>query len=80
MKIIIDIPKEMYEAYKNRPPMLGDAGMDMIAQSIAKGTPLPEGHGRLIDADKIIALAHEEGAYDYVSAKEIADAPTIIDR
>lgn len=53
MKIIIDIPEELYEAYKGRPPMLGDAGMDMIAQSIANGTPLPKGHGRLGDLDNI---------------------------
>lgn len=53
MEIMIDIPEELYEAYKNKPPMLGDAGMDMIVQSIANGTPLPEHHGRLIDADAI---------------------------
>lgn len=42
MKLIIDIPEELYEAYKGRPPMLGDEGMDMIAQAIANGTPLPK--------------------------------------
>lgn len=50
MKIVIDIPEELYKAYKGRPPMLGDEGMDSIAQAIANGTPLPKGHGRLIDA------------------------------
>ena len=39
MKLIIEIPEELYESYKGRPPMLGDAGMDMIAQSIANGIP-----------------------------------------
>lgn len=47
-EIVIKIPKELYKSYKDKPPMLGDAGMDMIAQSIANGTPLPEHHGRLI--------------------------------
>lgn len=51
IELVIKIPKELYETYKGRPPMLGDAGMDMIAQSIANGVPLPEHHGRLIDAD-----------------------------
>lgn len=55
MQIVINIPEELYETYKGRPPMLGDAGMDMIAQAIANGTPLPKGHGRLIDGDKIIS-------------------------
>ena len=40
IELVIKIPKELYEAYKCRPPMLGDAGMDMIAQSIARGIPL----------------------------------------
>lgn len=38
---------------------------------------LPKGHGRLIDADKIIALAHEDGAYDYISAYDIANLPSV---
>lgn len=40
IELVIKIPKELYEAYKCRPPMLGDTGMDMIAQSIANGIPL----------------------------------------
>ena len=39
MELIINIPEELYRAYKDRPPMLGDAGIDMIAQSIANGIP-----------------------------------------
>lgn len=53
MKIVIDIPEELYEAYKGRSPMLGDEGMDMIAQAIANGTPLPEMYGRLGDLDEL---------------------------
>lgn len=32
---------------------------------------------RLIDADLLIEKAKQDGAYDYVSAEEIANAPTI---
>ena len=32
---------------------------------------------RLIDADALIEEAYAEGAYGYVEAKQIADAPTI---
>lgn len=39
MKLIIEIPEELYEIYKNKSPMFGDAGMDMIAQAIANGEP-----------------------------------------
>lgn len=40
IELVIKIPEELYEAYKGRPPMLGDSGMDMIAQAIANGTPI----------------------------------------
>ena len=32
---------------------------------------------RLIDADALIKEARAEGAYGYVDAKQIADAPTV---
>lgn len=32
---------------------------------------------RLIDADALIEEAYAEGAYGYVEAKQIADAPTV---
>ena len=34
---------------------------------------------RLIDADELLKKATKDGAYDYVSAKEIADQPTAFD-
>lgn len=46
MKLLIDIDEELYETYKGRPPMLGDEGMDNIAQAISNGTPVYE-HERL---------------------------------
>lgn len=66
MKLIIDIPKELYETYKGRPPMLGDEGMDMIAQAIANGTPYEERpksewieiKDRLPEADNDYLVAH----------------------
>lgn len=49
MKIVIDIPEGLFEAYKGRPPRLGDEGMDMIAQAIANGTPYePRGEGKCV--------------------------------
>lgn len=86
IELVIKIPKELYEAYKGRPPILGDAGMDMIAQSIANGTPLPKGHGRLGDLSKIYDRLNDtqiEGTVEYKGLGEakqiICDAPTIIE-
>ena len=81
MQIVIDIPdydyrqiKEYYE--KN----------DIVEAAysyIYHGTPLPKGHGRLIDADDLyenteIYHSHIDG-YDCVRWKDIKGAPTIIE-
>lgn len=85
IELVIKIPEELYEAYKRRPPMLGDAGMDMIAQSIANGTPLPKGHGDLIDR-KALGIAPIDGTdlpaagcLMVYLAEDVDGAPTIIE-
>ena len=59
MKLVIDIPEELYREYKDRPPMLGDAGMDMIARAIANGIPLDKIRAEL----HATAEMHEDGDY-----------------
>jgi hypothetical protein len=49
MKIVIDIPEDYYKAIKEIPVEQSTADMMIIR----KGTPLPKGHGRLIDADAL---------------------------
>ena len=50
MKIIIDIPEKTYEQLK----FLNKQGFGtVIDEAVANGTPLPKGHGRLIDADAL---------------------------
>lgn len=54
VELVIKIPEELYKAYKGKPPMLGDAGMDMIAQAIANGTPLtPEALADMLMEERI---------------------------
>lgn len=40
---------------------------------------LPDHHGRLIDADALVTESLKDGAYGYVSTKQIYDAETIIE-
>ena len=40
---------------------------------------LPEHHGRLIDANVLATESLKDGAYGYVSTKQIYDAETIIE-
>lgn len=51
MKLIVDIDDELVETAKFAVRL--DMGSDYI-KCIANGTPLPKGHGRLIDADVFI--------------------------
>ena len=53
--------------------------LEVIATAVLHGTPLPKGHGRLIDADKAI-----KSLYDFISNKKtigqcIDDTPTVIE-
>ena len=48
MKIVIDIPEEDFEKVK-----CGRGAVSMMRKAIIHGTPLPKGHGRLIDADAL---------------------------
>ena len=76
MKIVIDIDEDYYEIIKHDV----DKGMDYLpCVLIAKGAPLPKGHGRLIDADKI-SFSQFFDAGDYAQARRgIYEAPTIIE-
>lgn len=93
MELIIKIDEELYEAYKGKPPMLGDAGMDMIAQAIANGTPYnPSGdcisrEGLKKKAYTAVILEPDEKGIDYVKDKryvvdleDIDNAPPVSDR
>lgn len=85
MKLIIDISDEDYNECKFRKDLLSlggeptDLTFNMrIETLIANGIPLPKGHGRLIDANKLISSFPN---YDGVSdvAKTIDYAPTVIE-
>ena len=55
MKIIIDIPEEMYKAIE-----YGANGFSNYLHIATRiGTPLPKRHGDLIDADKMIKELNE---------------------
>ena len=62
MKLVIDIPENTYKRIQAL--AINDyfehdiCGYSM--QRIANGTPLPKGHGRLIDADELIKNWYDE--------------------
>ena len=55
MQIVIDIDDDMYKSVVNNDAyVLEDVDWILLENAIANGTPLPEHHGRLIDAEKLI--------------------------
>lgn len=82
MQIVIDIPEEMIKALKE-----GCFGAKYniydICGCVMNGTPLPKGHGDLVDRDKVIDLLNEEEYNYYTELDKVCDtiyeAPTIIE-
>lgn len=77
MQVVIDIPKILYERVK-KPPILG-----MYEEIIANGTPLPKGHGRLIDAEELKKIIRENDVLYMtgfcINLCDINSTPTIIE-
>jgi hypothetical protein len=87
IELVIKISEDSYKATCNGWMLPPD--VENVVQGIKNGTPLPKGHGRLIDAD---ALNISHGVFvpkvkgnafgcpmDAVFIDEINDAPTIIE-
>ena len=76
MEIVIKIPNEEYEFCKRQ---WDTECLDTLMIAVKYGVPLPKGHGRLIDADRI-SFSQFFDAGDYAQARQgIYEAPTIIE-
>ena len=72
MQIVIDISEELYKNVIEHTKR-GYMGSDVWI-AVANGTPLPKGHGDLIDRDELSPKIH--GVKSIVA---VLDAPTIIE-
>jgi len=52
MQMIVDIDDNLYNRIKYLEPK-ADTMLDALMRSVQNGTPLPKGHGRLIDEERI---------------------------
>ena len=83
MKLMIDIPEEEYELVRHENKSFRTE-LELM-NAVANGTPLPKGHGRLIDADELIKNWYDE-YIKFMTREEIEsmdgvieNAPTIIE-
>ena len=60
MKLIIEIPDELYKGIESRNGELETEYVcDELMKAVDNGTPLPKGHGRLCDLDAALKCAEE---------------------
>lgn len=68
MQIVIDIPDRIYK----RQGYLNIIDSDILRNALKNGTPLPKGHGRLIDINALTFLVKGDDTL-------LVDAPTILE-
>lgn len=86
VEVVIRIPKDTFDAIgilqafvDDKHRIKGNSTIGTMIKTIASGTVLPKGHGRLIDAD---ALEYKLSASEqdlYVKYTLEDDAPTVIE-
>lgn len=77
MQVVIDIDDKLYNRIKCLEPK-SNTMLDGLMRSVQNGTPLPRGHGRLIDESKITKCYMLP--INRIDVRELrTDAPTIIE-
>jgi hypothetical protein len=81
MQIVIDIPEGNYKAICETKNVWEREPKQIIYLAIANGTPLPKGHGRILDEKDILDTENNDGGwYDLVDMPEyIAGVKAIIE-
>lgn len=75
MKIVIDIPEELYKTIKKQ-GYIYEEEVEDVALSIIGGTPLPKGHGDLIDRN--VAYTEFENACCSYEGNILRFVPVVI--
>lgn len=75
VELVIKISEKVYNALTHT-EFDANLVVDKMRESIAKGTPLPEGHGNLIDYDDLIAKLDRYGRKNV--KYQLPYSPTII--
>lgn len=76
IKVDKDIAQGIIDGENDAPRNIVRAFQATIADAIKNGTPLPKGHGRLVDADRL----YDDFEYaDYDFEETLEYAPTVIE-
>ena len=82
IELVIKISEKAYNALTHN-EFDANLVVDEMRKSIAHGTPLPKGHGRLIDAKQIVTevecIWNSDGSCTTITIYDIDSTPTIIE-
>ena len=78
MKLIIDIPEDTYYDMKAHEEQVRLCD-NKFKTAILDGTPLPKGHGRLVDVSELLVSIMKYMDGDKTLGQCIDDTPTIIE-
>ena len=68
MKLVINIDEKTYTRIKTALIInVGNTFYNEILTSVAEGTPLPKGHGELIDKDVVLDMMNHGILEDYIT-------------
>lgn len=73
MKLVIDIPDAEYERIQALDWKNSSRWYSPVSNAIHNGTPLPKGHGDLVDRDKVIDLLNEQEYNYYTELDKVVD-------
>ena len=87
MQIVIDIPEEDYAILLSHADVIRKRKRKTLEEAVINGTPLPKGHGRIIDYGYVVDAIDDwinVGEYGYTNATDylrnrVNDVPTIIE-
>lgn len=79
MQIVIDIPQHLYDLIKKFPSDSNEGTIEnILVKSVEYGTPLPKGHGRLIDADVVNEKMGNLDGFGFIG-RCVDEIPTVLD-
>ena len=76
MKIVIDIPEEEYELVRHENKSFRTE-LELM-NAVANGTPLPKGHGDLVDFDRL-CKEYWDGNYMEIHKDDLSNIKPIIE-
>lgn len=78
MKIVIDIDDEIYDYITKEYTCMRVKDSHAVAVAIANGTPLPKGHGDLVDFDRL-CKEYWDGNYMEIHKDDLSNIKPIIE-